>query len=239
MLEGLGQRADFAGNGLEAVEAWERFDYDLILMDCQMPEMDGFEAARNIKARNWGGTPPRLIGMTALAMDGDRERCLASGMDDYVTKPVRPEELQRALERCVPLAGPPRPAAAASEPSLDEQVLANLRELQEPGDEDFVTTLIDHLLADVPERISVMSEAVRRADAPALERAAHSLKSSAANLGLLELSRLAGALETSGATGDLAPAEATLIALRSEFHRASPLLLQHRRPSEDDVHDAA
>jgi response regulator RpfG family c-di-GMP phosphodiesterase len=221
------------------LEALRRQPYDVVLLDVQMPEMDGFEAARNVKARSWGGTPPRLIGMTALAMEGDRERCLAAGMDDYVTKPVRPEELQRALERCVPLAGPPRPAHVPSEPSLDGQVLANLRELQEPGDADFVTTLIDHLLADVPDRIAAMADAVRRTDASALERAAHSLKSSAANLGLLELSRLAGILEASGVTGDLSGAESTLAALRSEFHRASPLLLRHRRPSEDDVHDAA
>jgi HPt (histidine-containing phosphotransfer) domain-containing protein len=201
--------------------------------------MDGLEVARNVKARDWGGPPPRLVGMTALAMDGDRERCLAAGMDDYVTKPVRPEELQRALERCTPLAGPPRTARLAAEASLDEQVLANLRELQEPGEADFVTMLIDHLLADVPERISAMTDAVRRADGAALERAAHSLKSSAANLGLFELSRLAGALEVSGATGELGGADTVLTALRSEFHRASPLLLRHRRPSDDDVHDAA
>jgi CheY-like chemotaxis protein/HPt (histidine-containing phosphotransfer) domain-containing protein len=241
MLERMGYRPDVVANGLEVLEALRRQPYDVVLLDVQMPEMDGFEAARNVKARSWGGTPPRLIGMTALAMDGDRERCLAAGMDDYVTKPVRPEELQRALEQCVPLAGPSRPVAATSEPSLDEQVLANLRELQEPGDADFVTMLIDHLVADVPERIGAMADAIRHVDGGALERAAHSLKSSAANLGLLELSRLAGALEMCGAGGELAGADAVLTNLRSEFHRAAPLLLRHRRDAgaDDDVHDAA
>jgi PAS domain S-box-containing protein len=239
MLERMGYRPDVVANGLEVLEALRRQPYDVVLLDVQMPEMDGFEVARNVKARSWGGTPPRLIGMTALAMDGDRSRCLAAGMDDYVTKPVRPEELQRGLERCVPVAGPPRPAHVVCEPSLDEQVLNNLRELQEPGDADFVTMLVDHLLADVPERVAVMADAVCRSDAGALERAAHSLKSSAANLGLLELSRLAGILETTGATGDLGGADSVLAALRSEFHRASPLLLRHRRPADDDVHDAA
>jgi PAS domain S-box-containing protein len=239
MLERMGYRPDVVANGLEVLEALRRQPYDVVLLDVQMPEMDGFEAARNIKARSWGGTPPRLIGMTALAMDGDRERCLAAGMDDYVTKPVRPEELQRALELCVPRSTAARPVRVAGEPSLDEQVLANLRELQEPGDADFVTMLIDHLLADVPERIGAMGDAVRHGDATALERAAHSLKSSAANLGLLELSRLAGVLEASGAAGDLSGADVALTALRSEFHRAAPLLLRHRRPADDDVHDAA
>jgi HPt (histidine-containing phosphotransfer) domain-containing protein len=177
--------------------------------------------------------------MTANAMQGDREECLAAGMDDYVTKPVRPEELQRALELCVPRSTAARPVRVAGEPSLDEQVLANLRELQEPGDADFVTMLIDHLLADVPERIGAMGDAVCHGDATALERAAHSLKSSSANLGLLELSRLAGVLEASGAAGNLSGADVALTALRSEFHRAAPLLLRHRRPADDDVHDAA
>jgi CheY-like chemotaxis protein len=97
ILQQMGYRADLAGNGLEAVESVQRQTYDVVLMDVQMPEMDGLEAARAICAR-WGpGQRPRIVAMTANAMQGDRELCLASGMDDYLTKPIRVERLVEAL----------------------------------------------------------------------------------------------------------------------------------------------
>jgi CheY-like chemotaxis protein len=98
ILERLGYRADIASNGLEAVESIERQTYDVILMDVQMPEMDGLEATRQIIAM-WPQKHPRIIGLTANALEGDREQCLAAGMDDYISKPIRVEELVEALER--------------------------------------------------------------------------------------------------------------------------------------------
>jgi CheY-like chemotaxis protein len=98
ILEQMGYRADIASNGLEAVESIERQTYDVILMDVQMPEMDGLEATRQIVAR-WPQKHPRIIGLTANALEGDREKCLAAGMDDYISKPIRVEELVEALER--------------------------------------------------------------------------------------------------------------------------------------------
>jgi CheY-like chemotaxis protein len=97
LLRGLGYTADVAGNGVEAVDAVEGGHYDLVLMDVQMPEMDGLEATREIRARQGAG--PRIVAMTANAMAGDRDECLAAGMDDYVSKPIRIEELMSALER--------------------------------------------------------------------------------------------------------------------------------------------
>ena len=98
----MGYRADVASNGLEAVEAVEGLPYDLVLMDVQMPEMDGLEATRQIRARptppDRGDRPIRIVAMTANAMQGDREACIAAGMDDYLAKPIRPEELAAALE---------------------------------------------------------------------------------------------------------------------------------------------
>jgi CheY-like chemotaxis protein len=94
----MGYRADLASNGLEAVESVQRQDYDVVLMDVQMPEMDGLEASRQICARWEAGKRPRIVAMTANAMQGDREMCLAAGMDDYLTKPIRVERLVEALK---------------------------------------------------------------------------------------------------------------------------------------------
>jgi CheY-like chemotaxis protein len=110
LLAQMGYRADVAANGLEALQALERQPYDVILMDVQMPEMDGLEATRQIGARWAGSARPRIIAMTANAMQGDREVCLAAGMDDYVSKPIRVEELVQALSRCQPLAPGTAPA---------------------------------------------------------------------------------------------------------------------------------
>ncbi len=104
LLAQMGYRADVAANGLEAIQALERQPYDVVLMDVQMPEMDGLEATRHICARWPGEERPRIIAMTANAMQGDREMCLEAGMDDYVSKPIRVDELIRALARCTPLA---------------------------------------------------------------------------------------------------------------------------------------
>jgi CheY-like chemotaxis protein len=101
MLEKLGQRPDFAGNGVEAVEAWERQDYDLILMDCSMPEMDGFQATREIRQREAArgdGRRVAIVALTANAMKGDRERCLEAGMDGHISKPLSIAQLRESLE---------------------------------------------------------------------------------------------------------------------------------------------
>jgi CheY-like chemotaxis protein len=101
MLQKLGLRADVAGNGLEAVRMFAMAPYDLILMDCQMPEMDGYAAAREIRRREGAQRRVAIIAMTADAMAGARDQCLASGMDDYVTKPVRIEDLFQALQKWI------------------------------------------------------------------------------------------------------------------------------------------
>ena len=99
LLQQMGYRADLASNGVEAIECIERQRYDVVLMDVQMPEMDGLEASRRITARWPPGERPRIVAMTANAMQGDREECLAAGMDDYVTKPIRVDALVEALNQ--------------------------------------------------------------------------------------------------------------------------------------------
>jgi CheY-like chemotaxis protein len=98
----MGYRADVAANGIEVIESLERQPYDLVLMDVQMPEMDGLEASRRITAKYPPTQRPRIVAMTANAMQGDREECLAAGMDDYLTKPIRVDELMRALLNVAP-----------------------------------------------------------------------------------------------------------------------------------------
>jgi CheY-like chemotaxis protein len=98
LLQQMGYRADLASNGLEAIECVERQPYDVVLMDVQMPEMDGLEASRRITAKYPAPQRPRIVAMTANAMQGDREQCLAAGMDDYVTKPIRVDQLVEALQ---------------------------------------------------------------------------------------------------------------------------------------------
>ena len=236
MLERMGYRADVVTNGLEVLQALRRQPYDVVLLDVQMPEMDGFEAARHIRENGWDGVRPRVIGITALAMEGDRERCLAAGMDDYVTKPLRPEELQRALERSGPAHVPAAPVSPT--PSVDPRVIANLRLLQEPGEPDFVTDLIDHLLGDTPPRLDALADCVNRGDARGVERLAHSLKSSCANLGAMVLSRLCAAMELRAANGSVHGGEDTLAELRAEFARVRPLFEAERRPDTDASHGA-
>ncbi len=97
LLQQMGYRADLASNGIEAIQCVERQAYDVVLMDVQMPEMDGLEAARRIVAKRQPDERPRIVAMTANAMAGDRELCLAAGMDDYITKPIRVEQLIQAL----------------------------------------------------------------------------------------------------------------------------------------------
>jgi len=109
LLERMGYGADIANDGREAIDALERADYDLVLMDVQMPGLDGLDATRAIRTR-WPDRPVRIVAMTANAMEGDRETCLAAGMDDYLSKPIRPDELARALAEAAPPAGAGVPA---------------------------------------------------------------------------------------------------------------------------------
>ena len=105
LLERMGYQADLAQNGLEAIDAVARSTYDVVLMDVQMPELDGLEATRRIRSR-WPGAGPHIVAMTANALEGDREACLAAGMDDYVAKPIRPEVLAEALRAVRPRVAP-------------------------------------------------------------------------------------------------------------------------------------
>jgi two-component system sensor histidine kinase/response regulator len=214
MLRKLGYSADPVANGLEAIAALERVPYDLVLMDCQMPEMDGYEATAEIRRREQG-SPKRtwIIALTAHAMSGDREKCFLAGMDDYVSKPVRIEELRVALQRC-------------GARVIDPACLEALHDLSDGG--LALVELIDLFLRSAPETLALAKTAVADADPDRLEQATHLLKGSAANFGAQGLQELCTALERIACTGVLDGAPDVLAALQAEFDRVAAALQRHR-----------
>jgi len=183
-LRKLGYRCQAVANGLEAVEAIARGGFSLVLMDCQMPEMDGYEAARRIRQAELAGAPRvAIIAMTANAMKQDREKCLAAGMDEYVSKPVSWDSLDRLLGRW--LGGPVNEVLPDV---LDQRVIQDLESLQFPDEPDVVREVIEIFLRSTPERLTALQEALTSDDREALLRAAHAMKSSAAVLGAKRLS---------------------------------------------------
>jgi len=225
LLKKMGHRADVAVNGLEAVEAVERDGYDVVLMDVQMPEMDGLEATRTIHER-LASRRPHIIAATANAMQDERERCLAAGMDDYLSKPIRLEQLAAALERVRPhgnmAAAPQRPEEErASSDVLDTSALEQLRAtLGDAG----AGELRDTFLAEAPKLISTLRQAAERGDADQLKRAAHTLKSNAATFGATSLAELARTLEARGETGSLEEANELVPLVEAEWYRVRSAL---------------
>jgi PAS domain S-box-containing protein len=230
LLAQMGYRADVAANGLEAIEAVERQTYDVVLMDVQMPELDGFEASREIN-RRWPAARPRIVAMTANAMQGDRELCVAAGMDDYVAKPIRVEELVAALERspanrdAAPAAGPAEPAAPAAG-AIDRAVFERL--VASTGG-PFVAELIDTFGEDARELLATLRRTLAATDRDAFRRAAHSLKSTAESLGATGLAALARELEAAARAGSLDGAAARLDRLTEHYERAASALGDLRR----------
>ena len=229
MLERLGYTADVAANGREVLEMLEHTAYDVVLMDVQMPELDGLEASRAI-CRRWPESHrPRIIAMTAEAMEGDRDICIAAGMDDYIAKPVNLDLLRRALEASRPLA--PRhavakaeaaPAPPTSPETLDQNVLLELRE--QLGDAEAVHAIITTFLQSTPGLLATLREAVGKSDAAQVRRAAHTLKSSSAMLGARALSLACAELERLGRVGEMGDAAARAAALDALYADVRPAL---------------
>src|SRR5205085_3032147 len=218
VLEPRGYHADAVANGREAVDALAHIPYDLVLMDCQMPEMDGYAATAEIRRREQEqGMAARrtpIIAMTAHTLEGDAEKCLAAGMDDYIPKPVTVQRLEAVLTRWRPQTGP-----GAPEEAVDGNVLAALRDLQGAGRPDILAELLAVYLRDTPPRLAALHEAVARADAEALRRAAHSLKGSSSQIGAVQIVRLCTDLEHQARIADLTGASETLRRLDKAFDR--------------------
>jgi CheY-like chemotaxis protein/HPt (histidine-containing phosphotransfer) domain-containing protein len=216
MCEALGCRVVVVANGLEAVEALSGSDFDLILMDCQMPEMDGYEATEAIRngerAEEGGKDRIPIVALTAHAMEGDRDRCLAGGMDDYLAKPFSQDQLQEVLGRWLPgkAATPGIPiemdrnrveasdGGNAEEGSIDHEALEKIRALQRQGKPDLLARVINIYLEDSLRLLESLRQALSRGEGVGVYRRAHSLKSSSANVGALRLAALCEDLEKSG-----------------------------------------
>jgi CheY-like chemotaxis protein len=199
LLDRLGYRAVVASNGLEALAELERRPYDVVLMDVQMPELDGLDASRQICERWPPESRPHIIAMTANALPEDREACFAAGMNDYLAKPIRGEELSEALMRARPLASRDT-GAGESEISLEAAALEQLREL---GGVEFLTEVVDVFLADAPSLLASLRSSLERQDTEELRRAAHTLKSNGSTLGAAGFAELCRTVEQHAKDGHL------------------------------------
>jgi CheY-like chemotaxis protein/HPt (histidine-containing phosphotransfer) domain-containing protein len=222
LLERLGFGADVVWNGREALEALERRRYDVVLMDVQMPELDGLDASRQICERWPAETRPRIIAMTANAMPEDREACLAAGMDDYVAKPIRPEELAKALKRVQPRRADGDDDGAGS--AIDAAALANLREL---GGDEFVAEVLDTFLGEAPGLVAALRIALDGNDADELRRAAHTLKSNGSTFGAAAFAELCRELELRAKTGALEGADELVDRIEHEYEALARSLAEH------------
>ncbi len=234
LLERLGHRAEIASDGREALARLELAAYDVVLMDVQMPKMDGLEASRAICARWPAGRRPRIVAMTAEAMQGDRDRCLAAGMDDYLVKPVTLDQLREALARCPSLgstaATPPRPheasivedPGAGAEPTIDRAVLDQLRE--DLGGNAPLHDVIVTFLDNTPAALAALRDAAVRGDADAIRRAAHTINGTSAMLGARSLTEQCAELERLGRSGLVPDAANRVIAIEASYRKVEAAL---------------
>ena len=193
VLEKMGYAADVAANGMEVLEALADKRYDIIFMDVQMPEVDGLEATRQIVAQWPPEKRPKIIAMTANALQGDREKCLAAGMDDYISKPICLEEIQAALERWSPGAD----ALGTLPPAGDILNLETVNSLREIGDE-FLSDLIETFIQITPEFIGKIQLAAQEGDFAGVADAVRGLKGASLNLGAQGLADICGRMEIKG-----------------------------------------
>jgi CheY-like chemotaxis protein len=219
LLEKRGHRVEVAANGRQALSALEKGSYDLVLMDVQMPEMDGLEATTLLREREQlSGRHQAVVAMTALVMKGDRERCMAAGMDGYISKPIRPQELDEVLD--LYRANQPQETVAGTTSDLRDSSVC-VEDLFEriDGDRVLLAELLDLLRQDSSVQLQAAHEAIANGDTATLQRVGHALKGALGNLAAPAASQTAGELESMGMTGEIAQAETKLCELESELAR--------------------
>ncbi|NEO34055.1 MAG: response regulator [Symploca sp. SIO3C6] len=252
LLQSMGYRADVAANGLEVIAALNRQHYEVVLMDVHMPEMDGLTATKQI-CQQWSPQQrPRIIAMTANAMSGDRESCLRAGMDDYISKPIQVEELVKSLNKAKSSSttteslpaieensrqlGIKKPSAQGPEPwtfPVDYQVLQALQEIMGNSVSGELASLIDLYLQESPSLLQAMSKALSNQEPLAMQQAAHTLKSSSASLGAMNLSRLCQKIESLGQSQTLIGAKEIISQIEAEYETVKAALFAQCRGAQE------
>lgn len=216
LLEKLGYPADSASDGLEAMEAIRRKVYDVVFMDMQMPGIDGLETTGRIRSVT-GVKQPVIIAVTANALPGDRERCLAAGMNDYLSKPIQAKELERIL---IQYGGAGTGRKGQESISVDPERIATLRQLEEASGKTIVDSLVQMYLTDTPLRMNELRRALRLRDEQALHLTAHTLKGSSSNLGIMKFAEISALLENAPLTA----APSFIEKMEKEFEKVSEIL---------------
>jgi CheY-like chemotaxis protein len=212
-LNRLGYDADIARNGIETLNALEHRRYDIILMDCQLPDLDGYEVTKEIRRRERGGHRTWIIGLTAQTA-GDRDKCLTAGMDDYVSKPLHREELRVAMDRSAP-----RPAKPFDDDAL--------RTLMEEGDFE-LSELIELFVVGAPASIAEMRLALEKSDPEHLVITAHTLKGTCGNLGAAPLRELCAQIEQAGLSGETHSSADLIVSAEKELDRLIDALVSYQ-----------
>jgi CheY-like chemotaxis protein/HPt (histidine-containing phosphotransfer) domain-containing protein len=234
-LRRLGYETDVVSDGQQAVDAFRHGTYACILMDCQMPEMDGYQATAEIRRIEGDARHIPIIAMTAHAMKGDRERCLMAGMDDYVSKPLNPGDLQAALARVFGAASSfaPAPAPVVKKervmsaellpPAIDPEVFASLRDLGPSDGPDLRAELAEAFVRDATHRLALLRSAMIAGDSTQAKQAAHSLKGMCSAIGATRMTSLSIELEQAG-LAEPESAHAMIRNLEHEFQRVRTAL---------------
>jgi signal transduction histidine kinase/CheY-like chemotaxis protein/HPt (histidine-containing phosphotransfer) domain-containing protein len=221
LLSALGYRADVVANGLEAVEAVGLVPYAAVLMDCQMPELDGYRAVEEIRQREGAARHVPIIAVTADVLKDARAKCLAAGMDDYITKPIRQADLAAALARLLGDTATVESPSIAAEPQLehavDRNVLDRLRELEQAGTPGLVAQLKALFVEDTPRQLTELRAFARAGDCAGIAKAAHTIKGSAANLGAHDMVRICAELQSRAEGGHIDAVASRIDKLEQQF----------------------
>jgi signal transduction histidine kinase/CheY-like chemotaxis protein/HPt (histidine-containing phosphotransfer) domain-containing protein len=231
MLQRIGLQAKIANNGVEVIKYLAEDIFDLVLMDCHMPIMDGFEATQKIREREMtlALTKLPIIALTANAIIGDREHCLAKGMDDYLSKPFTLEQLHKILSQWLPKNISGNDGPDPSSINIDSNVIAQLKSLKV----GLLRRVIDLYIETSPKLLSDMEQAVIQQDTQSLYRIAHSLKNSSANLGIVDLTNLCRELEVKGRAGELVEATLLVTRIKNLFSAVEVALLAIKNEGEE------
>jgi CheY-like chemotaxis protein len=230
-LQKLGYAADAVANGVEALEALERASYDIVLMDCLMPEMDGYEATRRIRRREGQARHTAIIAMTAGAFESDRLRCLSAGMDDYLSKPVSEQDLAKVLIRWAEGGAGMRPGAneighAPEAPTAG--VLQRLRELRAVSEPHLFTEFIDGVIGDVQDGLEQLGRALSQRDFQTLSKRAHTLKSICGSIGAKGMMEACQFVEERAKAGSAGGLGVVIGSLKEDFEAVRLILEQER-----------